>query len=83
MANIATKGSNDNRPMGIVRFMVTPGTAIVECGSEFQFGETPLKDQRMPVGEYKCTFTSTKVDEMATRTVKVEQNKLSKIAVDF
>ena len=72
----------DGKSVGIVRFLVTPGSALVTCG-EYEFGETPFKDQKMQAGDYKCTFTSTKLEKSLTKAVKVEANKVTRVAVDF
>ncbi len=71
-----------SKAVGIVRFLVTPGSAIVQCG-EWEFGETPFKDQKMAAGDYKCTFTSTKLEKSVTKSVRVEANKVTRVAVDF
>ena len=75
-------GIDPNAPAGTVRFMVTPGAALVKC-DDYDFGQTPVKDQRMLAGEYTCTFTSTKLNKKVTRVVKVEANKTNRVAIDF
>jgi hypothetical protein len=74
--------SENPKTLGIVRFLVSPGTAIVQCG-EYEFGETPFKDQKLPAGDYRCTFTSPKFDKTQIKIIKIEVNKVTRVAVDF
>jgi len=73
---------SEPKGLGIVRFVVVDSWATVEC-PPYKFGDTPFEPQKLPAGEYKCTFVNSELQKKQTRVVKVEANETTKVLVSF
>jgi hypothetical protein len=70
----AAKGS------GLVRFVVKPW-ATVTCNGK-TLGDTPFSDQKLPAGEYRCTFANPDY-AVKTQVIVVNANDVTRVNVNF